>query len=442
MSRRTFLAGMVAGASALGVVGADLPVAGAATRRSKRRGPNVLYVTADDLGTRLGAYGHPLVSTPRVDAFARDALLFERCYCQIAICGASRTSILTGLRPETTKVLGDTEQWRKHAPDAVSLGRHFRDNGYRTYAIGKINDPRNGALDDAWIEQPEEWGIHDTVAARKLMRQVSAADEQAPYFLAIGFTAPHCPWSPTRKSLARYDGVDVLQEAGPGHGMFGDFIHECTPQTMPGATGRTKYPLSDAQVADVVRRYLASVTDVDTMFGEILDTAQHLGMLDDTIVIFWSGDHGFSLGDNGQWGKWTNYDSATRIPLVMSVPGAGSAGSRAGGLVEAVDMYPTLDELCDLPRPRQALDGVSFAPLFEDPGRPWKKAAFSIWGVGERSVKTEQYNLILNYGQGTTRLFDLAEDPHENTNIAAARPDVVAQLRAILAAGPAAARPA
>lgn len=442
MSRRRFLAGMVAGASALGVVGADLPVASAATRHSKRRGPNVLYVTADDLGTRLGAYGHPLVSTPRVDAFARDALLFERCYCQVAICGASRTSILTGLRPETTGVLGNTDQWRRAAPHAVTLGRHFRDNGYRTYAIGKINDPRNGELDNAWIEQPEEWGIHDTVSARKLMRQVSEADEKAPYFLAIGFTAPHCPWSPTPKSLARYDGVDVLQEAGPDHSMFGDFIHECTPQTMPRATGRTRYRLSDAQVADVVRRYLASVTDVDTMFGEILDTARHLGMLDDTIVIFWSGDHGFSLGDSGQWGKWTTHDAATRIPLIMSVPGTDVAGSRAGGLVEAVDMYPTLDELCALPRPTQTLDGVSFAPLFVDPARPWKQAAFNRWGTSITSVKTEQYNLIVNDDTGQILLYDLTVDPDENSNLAPSRPDLVAALRAILDAGPMAARPA
>ena len=327
VSRRRFLAGLGATAGAIGLLGADPVSASASTRQAKRRAPNVLYVTADDLGTRLHAYGHPIVSTPRIDAFARDALLFERAYCQIAICGASRTSILTGLRPETTGVLGDDEQWREHARGAVTLPRHFRDHGYRTYAIGKINDPRNGKLDDAWIEQPQEWGIHNTIGARKLMRKVAAGDDSRPFFLAIGFTAPHCPWAPTRQSLARYRGVDVLREAGPGHRVQGDFLKMCTPQTIPEASGAKRFRLSDAQVADIVRRYLASVTDVDTMFGEILDSARHLGMLDDTIVIFWSGDHGFSLGDSGQWGKWTNYASATRIPLIMSVPGMQSAGA-------------------------------------------------------------------------------------------------------------------
>jgi iduronate 2-sulfatase len=403
----------------------------------------VLYVTADDLDTRIHAYGHPIVSTPRIDAFAEQALLFERAYCQVAICGASRTSILTGLRPETTGVLRDSDPWRAAAPHAVTLPRHFRDAGYRTYAIGKINDPRNGKLDDAWIEQPQQWGIHDTVAARALMRHVAGTDDGTPYFLAIGFSAPHCPWAPTAKSLARYKGVDVLAEAGPGRSMEVGFLEECTPQTRPHLVAKRKQEiaLTDADVADIVRRYLASVTDVDTMFGEILDTAERLGMLDNTIVIFWSGDHGFSLGDGDKWGKWTNYDSATRIPLIMSVPGTRSAGSRAGGLVEAVDMYPTLDELCGLSRPPQALDGISFAPLFDDPGRPWKEAAFSVWGRGSRSVKTERYNLIVNDGTGTVLLFDLLADPHENTNIAAVRPDVVTQLRAVLNAGPAAARP-
>ena len=441
VSRRRFLAGLTATACALGVVGGGTGSA-AAARRTRRRRPNVLYVTADDLGTRLGAYGHPLVSTPRIDAFAEQALLFERCYCQIAICGGSRTSILTGLRPETTGVFGDTEQWRTAAPHAVTLGRHFRDAGYRTYAIGKINDPRNGKLDNAWIEQPEEWGIQDTVAARKLMRRIADGDDGTPYLLAIGFTDPHCPWTPTAESLARYEGVDVLPEAGPGHAMPAGFLEMCTPVTRPGlvAEPSQKIELTDAEVADIVRRYLAEVTDVDTMFGEILDAGRRLGMLDDTIVIFWSGDHGHSLGDSGQWGKWTNHDAATRIPLIMSLPDGAAAGDRAPGLVEAVDMYPTLVDLCRLSPPPQPLDGVSFAPLFEDPNRSWKQAAFSRYGPS-RSVKTERYNLIVDDYWGTVLLYDLQDDPGENTDISKTRPDLVTQLRAVLDAGPAAARP-
>jgi arylsulfatase A-like enzyme len=274
------------------------------------------------------------------------------------------------------------------------------------------------------------------------MRRVADADDGAPYFLAIGFSDPHCPWNPTAASLAHYRGVDVLREAGPDHAMYAGFLRMCTPETRPGLDAADAAPvaLTDAEVADIVRRYLAEVTDVDTMFGEILDTARELRMLDNTIVIFWSGDHGHSLGDSGQWGKWTNHDAATRIPLIMRLPDGTAAGRRAAGLVEAVDMYPTLDELCRLSPPPQALDGISFGPLFEDPGREWKKAAFSQYGTS-RSVKTERYNLIVNDVLGSVELYDLPDDPGESTNLATARPDLVKELRAILDAGPAAARP-
>ena len=442
VSRRRFLAGLGATVGAIGLAGVPR-TSQASTGRPQRRRPNVLYVTADDLGTQLGAYGHPIAVTPQIDRFAGESLLFERCYCQIAQCGPSRTSILTGLRPETTGVLTNETQWRAAAPGAVTLGRHFRNAGYRTYAFGKINDPRNGKLDDAWTEQPEENGIRDTVAARRFMRHVALAGDGSPFLLAIGFSAPHCPWHPSAASLARYDGVDVLRNANAGNAMNADFLEMCTPGTRPGvhSVGQERVQLSDGEVADVVRRFLASVTDLDTMFGQILHTADDLGILDNTIVIFWSGDHGFSLGDNGRWGKWTTSDSATRIPLIMSVPGMATAGSRARGIVEAVDMFPTLNELCGLSPPPQALEGLSFAPLFDDPRRPWKKAAFNRY-AGSKSVKTERYNLTVNGPFEFPELYDLTEDPDETTDLSGARPDLVMQLRAVLSDGPAAAHPA
>ncbi len=432
----------------LGAVGAGAALTGLVVTRpddepSRRaptddRHPNVLYVTADDLGTRLGAYGHPLISTPRIDAFAEEALLFERAYAQIAICGASRSSILTGLRPETTGVMGNADQWQDASPGAMTLMRRFRDAGYRTYGVGKIEDPRNGPLDDPWDERWKGNREAQPAEALDLLDQVAEGD--GPWLAAIGFHQPHCPWDPTERSLARYEGVDVMPEAGPQREVFAGFIPECTPETRPevdeDTTGRVT--LGDDEVADIVRRYLASVTDVDTMFGEVLDRAADRGLLENTIVIFWSGDHGFQLGDNG-WGKWTCYDAATRIPLIMQLPDRASAGERATGLVEAVDMYPTLVELCGLEDPPQELDGVSFAPVFEQPDRTWKSAAFNTYGRS-RSVKTDRYNLIVR-DDDTIWLFDLVEDPDELDDLSTTRPDLVADLKAILAAGPAAALP-
>ena len=447
-ARRNFLIGLGAavGATVVGCASdsngskAGRPRAGRSTR------PNVLYVTADDLGTRLGAYGHRIVSSPRIDAFAKESLLFERCYSQIAICGAARVSILTGLRPETTGVLRNEDSWHKAAPHARSLVRSFRQAGYRTYGIGKVEDLRNGELDDAWDERRGQGRLdNDTSEIRDLIHQVS--DEgAAPWFLAIGFHQPHCPWDPSAESLKRYEGVDVLEEAGPERSVYAGFVPHCTPETRPEikkSTWKGEVQFTEAEVSDLVRRYLASVTDMDGMFGDVLDTAASRNLLDNTIVIFWSGDHGFQLGDGASgWGKWSCYDASTRVPLIMQLPGMAAGGRRAPGLVEAVDMYPTLLELCDLPRPPQQLDGHSFAPLFRQPEQSWKKAAFSRY-LACRSVKTEHHNLIVNEDSTPepVQLFDLDVDPHEQTNIAAAQPGLVGELMAIMQAGPQAAFP-
>jgi arylsulfatase A-like enzyme len=445
-SRRRFLlgAGALVGLGAAAAVGAtsieDDPVPPSRRRFRRASRPNVLYVTADDLGTRLGAYGHEAVSTPRIDRFAQSGLLFERAYAQIALCGPSRTSILTGLRPETTGVLGNDDQWQAAAPGAVTLARHFRDAGYATLGTGKIEDPRNGPLDDAWDER--RVGRRDEQPADAIALLDHAAAAGGPWFAAIGFHEPHCPWTPSDASLARYGDVDVLEEAGPERATTAGFLAQCTPETRPEeveAGSPARLDLTEAEAADITRRYLASVTDIDTMFGQVLDHADKRRLLDDTVVIFWSGDHGFQLGDHG-WGKWTCYDAATRIPLILRLPGMEAAARRAVGVVEAVDMYPTLVELCDLGSPPQELDGVSFAPLLDQPERPWKRAAFNRFGR-HRSVKTERHDLIVDDVAGTEALFDLVEDPGELVDLAPARPDLVAELRELLDAGPAAALP-
>jgi iduronate 2-sulfatase len=387
--------------------------------------PNVIYFTVDDLSaTRVGVYGNPYVHTPNIDAFAQRSLLFERCYCQVAICGASRVSILSGVRPEKAGILGNTEQWQEHLPDAVSLVRAFRDSGYRTYGVGKINDPRNGPLDDAWtVDETSLSGVTDSARSLALVRRV-AAERSAPFFLAIGTRQPHCPWNPTQDSIVAYENNSPPIEA-PGRWM----------DTSCGYSGWT---LTDEFAAELTELHYADITDLDKTFGDVMHEAESLGLLDNTIVIFWSGDHGYSLGQNGVWGKWTDYDVVTRIPLVMSIPGMQTAGQRTGALVEAVDVYPTLSELCALPPPPQELDGVSFLPLFDDPRRPWKAAAFNVSAPHGQHIamKTERYDLIVNTTKGKVELYDLELDPAETKNLAASSPELVAALREQLDAGP------
>ena len=428
LSRRSFIAG--AGACvALALTGCTSTKSARSRYKGQSARPNVLYFTADDLGARLGAYGNPYVHSPHADAFAKEALLFERCYCQCAICGASRISILTGVRPEKSHIFGLTEQWRQRMPDATSLVRLFRDNGYRTYGVGKINDPRNGPLDDAWtVDETDEGGNFQTKKALDMVGRV-ARDSSSPFFLAIGTPQPHCKWTPSPQALATYKNDPVPVEA-PG-------------RQMDTSCGYPDTTLTASRAQYFTELYYADVTDLDTIFGAVMSKAEDLGLLDNTIIFFWSGDHGYSLGENGVWGKWTDYDVVTRIPLIMKVPGMRTAGKRTSALVEAVDMYPTLVELCGLPAPPQHLDGVSFVPLFSEPQRPWKTAAFNISAPygGVSAMKTQRYDFILHGEFGATEVYDLTRDPLETHNLAASDPTLVETLRRKFEAGPDAAKP-
>jgi uncharacterized sulfatase len=428
MTRREFLAGAAAaGAAALGV--------GCTSSKSAAR-PNVLYVTADDLGITLGTYGSSQVISPNIDAFAQRSLLFERCHCQIAICSASRTSILSGIRPERSGLIALEHDWQAALPAARSLPRLFRDHGYETASVGKIFDPRSGGPDDCWDHQVSERGVEDSVLAIDYLEALAEGDD--PFFLAVGYTQPHCPWTPTDEAIAEYD-VDSIELLGPGR-TFGGEMTECA--------GASSDVVTDAEAREITARHHAEITDMDRAFGELLTRVDALGLFESTIVIFWSGDHGFHLGQNDRWGKWTCYDAATHVPLLMSVPGRTTGGSRTAGIVECVDMYPTLVDLCDLPAPPQTLDGLSFAPLLESPERSWKHSAFSVFGinaVGQRSITTEQYDYIEILPNvlrpSSHELYDLIADPGETVNLYAELPEVANTLAERLELGPDAALP-
>ncbi len=243
---------------------------------------------------------------------------------------------------------------------------------------------------------------------------------------------------PDDESLAAYD-VDSIELMGPGRTFEGG---------MRESAGASAEVVSDDEAREITARYLAEVTQMDRAFGRLIDRIDELGLFETSIVIFWSGDHGFHLGQNDRWGKWSCYTAATHVPLMMSVPGRTVAGSRAPGLVECVDMYPTLVELCGLEPPPQELEGLSFAPVVDDPAVPWKHATFAVWGleeVGERSITTAGYNYIdvlpRPLADGSVELYDLVEDPSETTDVALERPDVTSELARRLDEGPSAALP-
>jgi iduronate 2-sulfatase len=429
VSRREFLAGATAAASAaaLGM--------GCSSHDGDDR-LNVLYVSADDLGTTLGAYGSDQVASPYIDAFASRSVVFERCHCQIAICSSSRTSILAGVRPERSGLIALDHDWQAAMPGAQSLPRLFRDQGYQTTSIGKIFDPRGGGPDDCWDDQVSEWGVEDSTVAIEKLKHLAAGD--GPFFLAVGYTQPHCPWDPAAEAMAAYD-VDSIELLGPGR-TFAGGMQECA--------GANAQEVTDAEAREITARYFGEITEIDRAFGELLASVDELGLFDNTIVIFWSGDHGFHLGQNGRWGKWSCYDAATRVPLMMWVPGMTTSGQRTAGIVECIDMYPTLVDLCGLDLPPQVLDGLSFAPLLEAPTMDWKHSAFSVWGlkeVGVWSVTTAQYNYIESVGNllqaPTFELYDLIADPRETVDLFTTRPEIAEVMAERLQLGPDAALP-
>ena len=430
MKRRDFVAGAAAlGLSACAPGSRSEETAGAPTK-SASRPPNIFYICVDDLGTSLGCYGNDQVVSPHIDAFARDAVLFEEAHCQIAVCTASRTSILTGLRPETTLVTKLNDDWRAALPGVASLPQHLQAGGYNTISIGKIWDPRAGAgSNEGWTEKQDEWGVEfeipDVIEA---VDRASARDE--PFALFLGFKEPHCPWEPPAEALAAYEGRTVTPD-GPGRTITSGYLQKCS-----GANTRE---LSDDLASDITRRYYGSVTKMDAQVGALMAYLKRTGHYDDAVIVFWSGDHGYHLGQNDHWGKWTTHVASSRVPLLMRVPGVTQGGTRSPRLVETVDMYPTLLDLAGLPAPDHALEGRSFARLLSEPEAGFKDHAFTFWRPDDQdparaqsfSVKTERYNYIWHIW-GSEELFDHQEDPGEENDLHITSPDIVAELRTVL----------
>lgn len=412
-----------------------------APARSAAPHPNVLFVAVDDLRPELGCYGANHALTPNIDRLARSGVLFTQAYCQQAVCNPSRASVMTGLRPETLGVLDLRTDFRATMPHAVTVAQHFRQHGYRTWAIGKIfhnnlpdpiswsdaktyldgypfdpdavyRDPANVAglaarqaeivaqgREQRFVDRFGRWylklvateapdvaddayydGAQTTAAIGKLA-ELKAGGQ--PFFAAVGFYRPHLPFNAPKRYWDLYDRarLPLASDSAPVQDaplMAINTMRELRGYTdFKGAPTPDQGPLSEAQARLLRHGYFASVSYIDAQIGRLLDALERLGLADDTIVVLWS-DHGWKLGEHRSWCKMTNYDVDTRVPLVVRVPGARSRGSRCDRFVELVDLYPTLCDLCGLQAPA-GLEGVSMAPLLAEPTRPWKSAAFSVF---------------------------------------------------------------
>ncbi len=515
-----------------------------ASKSIQKPKPNILFIAIDDLRPELGTYGSKVAKSPNIDALAAQGLQFERAYCQEAICSPSRASLMTGARPETIQVIENFTYFREVNPNIVTLPQHFINNGYEAVHTGKIyhkpafadpekswsrepaidkmtikkanspggyalkenqdyfkksraeviekygkNAPRNGLGKGPAYECAEvpdyfyEDGYNAELAIATLKDMLEKNPEK-PFFLGLGMKKPHLEWLAPKKYWDMYDrsaltltGQAEAPTDGATMGLHPSF-------ELRARYGIPKYgPIDDSLALTLRHAYLACVSYVDAQIGKVIQALDDAGQRENTIIILWS-DHGWHLGDMGIWGKATNYEIGTRVPMIIWTPDMPdkNRGKKTNALVELVDMYPTLSELAGLDLPDH-LEGQSFKPLLKKPGLEWKRAAFSQfpspalreWAANPLSqgmretyfgplienvegkikdqmgdqwdrllfendlmgyaMRTDQYRLVAwkdrtNLAKKPifVELFDHTTDPYETKNVASKHPELVQEL--------------
>jgi arylsulfatase A-like enzyme len=449
-TRRDFLKGMGLGAAGLAmpasVFAAEKKVGGV-----KR--PNVLFIVVDDLRPQVGCYGHKQMNSPNIDRLAADGVVFLRSYCQVPVCGASRASLLTGVRPTRSRFIGYNARADKDLPGVPVLPNHFKNSGYHTISNGKVFHHQTDCI-DSWSEEPWRpegpWRNYLLEENKNLAEKNSQGagpayeaadvgddayfdgmivdkavsdlrrlkDMDKPFFLALGFLKPHLPFNAPRKywDLYKREEIDLADNPFRPKGAPDAALHNWGE--LRAYEGIPKEgPLPDSIARTLIHGYYACVSYTDAQIGRVLAELDRLGLRDSTIVLLW-GDHGWNLGEHGLWCKHCNFETSLHSPLIVCGPGI-KAGTRTNALTEYLDIYPSLCELCELPLPGH-LQGKSFVPLLKNPDLPWKKAVFSRFQDGD-SVKTDRYRYTQwrdKDGKMYARmLYDHSLDPFENVNI-------------------------
>ena len=411
--------------------------------------PNVLFIAIDDLRPELGCFGGKEVRSPHIDKLAAGGTTFNRAYCQVPVCGASRASLMTGLRPTEKRFLKFDTYAEIDAPGAMTLPEEFKTNGYHCISNGKIFHHRNDTAKRSWSEDPWKPSMggatfldpksksmiggkkkrgpvlefpevadsaypdgqigNKTIADLKRMKKNSK-----PFFLACGFIKPHLPFYSPKKYWDLYDRASLeladnreRPKNAPSALRGSGEIHNYHDRGM-------KYN-SDEWHRACLHGYYACVSYVDAQIGKIMKTLDDLDLRKNTVIVLW-GDHGWHLGEHNFWGKHNLMHLSTRSPLIVSAPRFKS-GQTCDRLVEFVDLYPTLIDLSGLKSVNEKLEGTSFKPLLEKPRSPWKKAVFSQF-KSANGVVTDSYNFA-EFDDGQKMLFDLKADPDENVNLAA-----------------------
>ena len=458
-------------------------VVGLPAQAAEPKKPNVLFIIVDDLTTTLSSYGDGDAKTPCMDALAARGVRFAKAYTQFALCNPSRASFLTGCYPERTKVFDLTVSFREALPDVVTLPELFHNAGYTTGSIGKVfhvGGPKkklevqmpaplhlDGAiLDEVKLAQATEGDLSDPgqgkgahgrnynkpfgpskrpekeftdyeIAERaiKTLRGFKD-DESKPFYLAVGFIRPHTPYVAPQAFFDKFDPKTIAMP--PFYQPGGENLAQIpNPALRPNNNvfSITAPSLDEARAAR--RAYLAASAWVDSQVGRVLASLKELGLQENTIVVL-TGDHGYQLGEHGLWAKQTLFEGASHVPLIVAAPGV--TPGVCGGLVEQVDIYPTLAGLAGLKQP-STVQGKTLEPLLKNPSAKGKEAVFGTMVsthtklVGH-SVRNERFRYIeWDEGKGGQQLYDYDQDPQELHNLAG-RPqqaDRIARMKARLA---------
>jgi arylsulfatase A-like enzyme len=442
--------------------------------------PNVLFVICDDLGCRIGPTGYQGVSTPVLEKLASQSTVFPRAYCQYPVCGPSRASFLSGLYPQATGILDNKSNIADIRPGTMSLPRAFRQEGYWTASAGKVfhnpaDNPGNDTWDKAIAFENEETAIeraarvafekeHGPItngSARKAWREhlltvapqtrnqgvkgvgpgygsTGLRDEQhsdgknarqvaswitdrehgdRPFFIACGFHKPHIPFLAPDAYFEKYPIDSIALTRSPTNDW-----HDIP--TIAATRQYLDYGFPPLGQEDDTRRrafmqaYYACVSFVDAQLGIIVDALHQTGEWENTVIVF-IGDHGYNLGEHHMWGKVLLFEESARVPLIVRVPGV-SKGGIANGLVELVDLFPTLADLCKVSRPDN-LQGRSFASMIDDPLAAGKEYAYTVVQRGEqlgRAIRFDRWRYTAWGTPAVAELYDLLSDPNEFNNLA------------------------
>jgi arylsulfatase A-like enzyme len=449
----------------------SVPAVGSLTLSCSRSGnqtkPNILFIAVDDLKPNIGAYGDPTAVTPALNRLAKEGSTFRNCYVQQAISAASRASLLTGMRPDKTKVWDLRTDFRQVNPNALSLPEHFRNNGYQTVAMGKIfhvasagtghdapswsvpyltvkatqyaNAEKGSKPATECADVPDETYLGGKLAEEGIKALQNLSKSGQPFFLAVGFIKPHLPFVSPKKYWDLYDRkqfkIAPFQEKAHNspdiaYHVSGELKGYSDIPKFDSYSENASDRLPEDKQLELLHGYYAAVSYTDAQIGKLLDELDRLGLADNTIVVVW-GDHGWHLGDHGLWNKHTDFEQATHVPLLLKAPGK-PKDAQPATQCEFVDIFPTLCDLAKIPVPGH-IDGVSLVPALDESSAEVREYALSQYprpnGVMGYTIRTKRFRYTEWIGENYTaefpyqpektvarELYDYEKDPLETKN--------------------------